>query len=441
MYISTFLEGNSKLGRTPQSDFLRNYLTELNAESIVVEDQYIDKDYLIDYCNFHARSFNDYGKYTTRLHFFSKKFTQEEFETKFLTTDFQIELQDSYLGFVVVKPIDYKCEHNFIGRTILKTYDPKTYNKETKRKEMRHYTTFEYPVSLYGIPLKIYSLPFQAQDSIVAACATTSIWTSLHALNKLFGIQNQSPSEITKIATSTIGYDRNFPSVSLDILQMKKYFDLIGLETESIYVASYEGAKLIPDIIKAFLSFKLPIIACMCLEKKDKNGRSIKEGHAVVVSGYRSDDDGNISRIYVHDDGICPYSSVKRVDGDKSFLCWDNEWKAKGYERMQLVRFLIPLYPKIRLSFNRIYGKYSQIREKNNKKNYLTTLSLVEINKYKEELLDINRKFEDKVTILLKPMPKYNWLIRVETKDKLIADYIVDATSMFPSVTKIKYVQ
>lgn len=437
MNVLTFSHGAKKLGTSPQGEYLRSYLKELGAKTVVVEDQYIDKDYLIDYCNFYARSFEPSDKYTTRLHFFKKKFKKTEFEKKFFYDEnFQDELNELYLGFVVIKPIGFDNKYKFIGRTVLKTYSSEAYNRETKSKEKRHFTTFDYFASLYGVKLKIESLPYQTQDSVVAACATTAIWTSLHALNDLFGTIRQSPFEITETSVSSPGIDRNFPSTGLDIIQMKEYFNSIGLETESIYVANYKCAKAIPEIIKAFLNFKLPIIACIKLIKDDPKN---PDNHAVVISGYRSDDEGNLTEIYVHDDRIGPYSRVMPHNGDKNFLHWSNEWiTMRGYKNVQVERFLIPLYPKIRLSFNKIFDFYSQRKKEYSKYGYHTTLSLIELNKYKNELL--GKEFENKAKILVEPMAKYNWLIRVESHNSPHVDFVFDATSVLsPSVTTVMF--
>lgn len=86
MDVLTFSRGKNKLGSSPQGEYLRSYLTEIGAKTVVVEDQYIDKDYLIDYCNFYARSFEPSDKYTTRLHFFKKYLIKYNLKASFFLT-------------------------------------------------------------------------------------------------------------------------------------------------------------------------------------------------------------------------------------------------------------------------------------------------------------------------------------------------------------------
>ena len=155
---------------------------------------------LIDDSNFYSRSFKSLSKYTTRLHFFNKEFTEEHFKEKFHSDiNFQRFISDSYLGFVVIKPIGSDEKNKFIGRTLLQTYEVKVDN------DIRCFIEYNHSVSLYGVQLTIKSLPYQMQDRSVAACATTAIWVSLFALNSLFGTLKQSPFEITKTSVSFPG--------------------------------------------------------------------------------------------------------------------------------------------------------------------------------------------------------------------------------------------
>ena len=154
--------------------YLCNYLGEqgLNAKTIVVEDDYISKDYLHDYASYYSLCFENYPKFCKRVHFFSSDFTLEEFKAALLKHDSDsAPFWDGYLGFVVVKPIPVTV----IGYTILKTYNSK------EDLEGRYFGgTKEYKVHLYGKLLRVQSLAFQEQDHVLAACATTSIWTMLN---------------------------------------------------------------------------------------------------------------------------------------------------------------------------------------------------------------------------------------------------------------------
>lgn len=51
-------------------DYFLGYLREIKAQSFIVEDNYIDKDFLIDYANYYSRAFKQINRTTQRIHFF-----------------------------------------------------------------------------------------------------------------------------------------------------------------------------------------------------------------------------------------------------------------------------------------------------------------------------------------------------------------------------------
>lgn len=75
------------LGDSNQSKYIFRYLDKWGASTCVVEKRYIDKDYIIDYSKFYARSFKEYDKFTTRLHFFSEAFSDDVFENALIKGD------------------------------------------------------------------------------------------------------------------------------------------------------------------------------------------------------------------------------------------------------------------------------------------------------------------------------------------------------------------
>lgn len=406
------------MGNSPQSHYLNRYLTALNAKTVIVEYNYIDKDYLLDYSYFYSRSFESHKRFTTRLHFFSEVFSKKRFKRIFeMDGKIQNLLKKSYLGFVVVKPIKQRNEP-FIGRTALRTY-PKD-----EGGEHRYYLTNSYPVSLFGFPLTIESLPYQTQDTMVSKCATTAIWVTLYALNSLFGVEIQSPFEITRTSVLFPGLDRNFPSSGLNIFQMKDYFNSIGMDAEFINVENTPPPiqkYIVSDAVKAYLSLGLPVIACIQLHKNNR----APELHAVVISGYRYDNSGNLKELYIHDDQIGIYHKVSSKNNDGDFSHWVNDWvNLLGFEDIFVEKLLIPIYPKIRLTFNSIYIQLLDIK----REGYQAELFLKEIKSYKNYLL--TKSFSDKYRILTKPFPRFLWIIRIGDRESPEFDILFDAISL-----------
>lgn len=401
----------SQLGESAQGKYICGYLKTLGAKTCVLEDEYVDKDFTVDYQKFYCRSFKDDGKFTKRIHFFTELFSTDNFKYSLINNDVGL-LNDSYLGFVVIRPIKDQNGQPFIGRTLVKTYPVGNGKK-------RCFITGEYASSLFGIPLKINSLPFQAQDQGVSACATIALWAAIHPLRRLFGIPGHSPAEITEMSTSLPAPFRKFPSDGLTMEQMVNYIKLIDLDVEYIEAINND---VIQTAVKAYIRAGLPIIANLYLKHEKTPGR-----HAVVISGYKEDKMGNVIELYVHDDGIGPYSRVL-PKGD--FKHWKNEWNDHGYE-VELEKFLVPIYPKVRLPFYRMYIEYSRIKD--DLSSYLSDfdleLYLTSVSEYKKFLIE--NSIKDKVDVLTESLPRFLWIVRFIHKNKHIGDQIYDGTSVY----------
>lgn len=403
-----------------QGRYLFHYLKNLsaNAKTCVLEEKYIDKDYMIDYQKFYSRSFEEHNNFTKRIHFFSEDFSEPEFK-KALENNSIGHLTNSYLGFVVIRPIKSSDEKWLIGRTLLKTYP------EEVNGEKRVFVQKGYDASLFGIPLSVESLPFQVQDQGVSMCATIALWAALHPSCYTFDTVRHSPAEITEVATSFPSELRAIPSGGLTLPQMINYVRSIGLDIEVINVKDAKDDSIIITAVKAYIKeAKLPLIAVLKLKEEDK-----EDWHAAVISGYRSNSDREVKELYVHDDTIGPYSRVKP---DGGFKFWENEWKNKrGYDEVELEKLLIPVYPKIRLTFARINRYYVETKERlNHLKPYINLeLYLTTIQEYKKFLLESQAK--DKWRVLTKSLPRFVWIIRAYDGNQLLQDRIYDGTSVY----------
>jgi len=425
MEVRPFDHAQDELGYSAQARYIYKYEKDINANTIVIEYNYTDKGYLIDYSKFYARSFDVPSTFTKRVHFFSENFSKDYFREALINynTEYLNRLIESYLGFVVVKPVKDINGNLLIGRTLLKPYSSNTGH------EHRCFLSKNYPVSLYGIPFNINSLPFQVQDNAVGACATAALWTSLYPLRDLFGIPPHSPAEITEISVSYPAESRNFPSSGLTIPQMINYIHLLGLESEVIDIPIAIGNNLkisdciIADVAKAYIKAGLPIVAEIKLVNHKK-----EDYHAVVICGYRCDQNGDIKELYVHDGQIGPYS---RVMPDGNFIRWKNEWTTDyGYDELSVIKLLIPVYPKIRLTFSRIYEVYLKMKQPILSKGFNLELYLTQVKDYKKYL--IKQSIKEKERILTAPLPRFLWIIRIYDDGMPVIDRIFDGTAVFP---------
>lgn len=423
-----------------RTQYLFGYLEDIGAETLFVENEYVDKSYLIDYSNYFSRSFKDPGRFSKRVHVFDFEFDETDFRGKFLSPgsqdgEFLSRMDDNYLGFFVIKPI----ESTPVGRTLLTQY-PEIDSKGNRR---RFPTISPHTAHLFGKELTVSATPYQEQDQSVAACATTAIWSTLNKLSELFGIKSEwAPSELRSMASEVMpSRGRIYPSSGLNIYQMIGLYRELGLDADYLNCLPSEHRNIIPEYIFAYLSFGMPIVAHIKLKRRRSNGKYASIGdHAVTITGFKLRSDhsstrvaNRISHLYVHDDQIGPYSWVEPADS--FFDQWKNEWNTKesrgGFDkadRVKLIDLIVPTYEKIRISFDDLRHWISGLsrfeepkKEANSYKMYLTS-----INDYKDRLRSCRGpKLED---FLVKNMPRFLWVVQYNYGSGDFKDYLFDAT-------------
>ena len=57
-------------GDSPASHYLHEYLSEIDATTILLEPHYVDRHYLDEFAHYYSRSFHAPPAYCSRLHFF-----------------------------------------------------------------------------------------------------------------------------------------------------------------------------------------------------------------------------------------------------------------------------------------------------------------------------------------------------------------------------------
>ncbi len=354
------------------SVYFREYFNCIGAKTIVVEREYVDRDYLEDYAEYYVRCFRDYPRKYVRLHFFRLAFSSEDFENCLLGKSGQADhesLQTDYLGFIVLKPLP----RTIIGRTCLVTYPGEG---------RRHFpATRCYAANLFGLSLKVHhSLAFQEQDSVVAACATSALWSIFQATGQIFQHPIPSPSAITNTATEILTKDqRALPSKGLNSTEMAQAIKRVGLEPYAVNASYHYHLKA---TLYAYLRAKIPMMFGFGLYDTSYPQARFFGKHAVAITGYSLGHEQadplerttflltatRIDKIYVHDDQVGPFSRMvfdnqmleyPDRDGIKvepSILTsWLGANGAIGGKRAISEILLIPVYHKIRIPFGVIH--------------------------------------------------------------------------------------
>lgn len=348
--------------RKRQVRFLASHLgnAELGCQTLVLEPEFIDPDYLDDYAHYYVRCNASYGRKCLRVHFFRPAFTQSEYDG--MLRDPQgtgrplrsaLEAPGAYLGFVVLRPLP----EAFVGTTCLATYAPSA-EDDRGRRERRFPALKTHPVHLAGLRLEVRSLSYQEQDNVVAACATVATWCALKKASPLFELAVPSPAEITRRAVdASLSPSRGMPSKGLMVYDICRVIRSLGLEVELRDVEDATGADgswrsprwELRQFVHAYGSLGLPII----LGLVDGSDR-----HAVTVCGYALDaDPGSRGRpawermrqLYLHDDQVGPYvrAPIQADDQYKLEMPGHQRRGQKWYPR--IAALLVPVHRLVRV--------------------------------------------------------------------------------------------
>ncbi|GEM_PF-2035855 len=414
-------------------------LNKLNAKAIICEREYVDKDYAEDYANYYVQSFKDYRGSCARLHFFSNPLTQDEFsEILELGDPERIKLlSEGYLGFMVVKPLPF----TFLGRTCIKQPSSQISKK--------------YNVGLFGIRLSVESIAFQEQDRVVAACATTAVWSLLHALPETHNKQIPSPSAITLAATGAQSQHANsFPNKGLNLAQITAALDNFKLKQDSFSIDSFgkEDFRFLKKFSELYINSKIPVFLGARIYKR--HGDSADEiyrchgDHAVLLTGMH--EKGGHCQFVVHDDRIGPSISVCLVsislnsDGNAHVVEGETglyAFKMPTHELMVPTAALAATYRKKRIGAEPIINTGEQLlsvlRESLSKTNADAFLeaagainfsaSLRECHDLKSEYFGLKRTDTSRKA-LISHMPHFLWVVRYSIENVPIVDFLFDAT-------------
>ncbi|MFZ1692047.1 MAG: hypothetical protein WAT74_02525 [Flavobacteriales bacterium] len=425
--------------------YLQKYFAETGARTIVVESAYVDRDYLEDYAAYYVRSFYPYKRYCSRLHFFRSEFDESRFQSELLGCDNPLVKEEEYLGYIVVKPLP----RTIIGRTCLRTYD------ETN--ERRFPVVRRYEISLFGLSLGINAIAYQEQDSTVAACASTAIWSAFQRSGALFHHTIPSPVEITRAATKHFPFaNRHFPNKGLSPEQMAHAIRSVGLEP---LLASYKSPAQLKSLVYSFLQAEIPVALGFMLYANDHPPRPVGR-HAACVLGYRIDTpatspypgepnfflkSSRVSGFYVHDDQVGPYARMNFESGFGNGLAVlsTSFGQVSGEPESHLALpevAIIPLNHKIRIGHDLVLDLIIRLNTIVHDIDSFVlqgeigaiewNLELGYSNVIKSEIAAaVELEAPVRVQLLTKSMPKYLWHAKASGKGRSIS-FLFDATDI-----------
>ena len=463
--ISLLLEDEHNI-REPenrQCNYLGDYLKALGVSAIVVEGEYVDGDFLDDVAHYYVRCHRTYPRFCRRLHFF-RQLTMDQFvglSSGRLGVAQVEELKRGYCGFVVARPLPDAV----IGRSMLRLPDDVVTQKLEEAGDRVVRAVKDYAAHLFGVSFPIRSLAFQEQDTVIAACATSALWSAFHKTSDLWGHETPRPYAITTSATKYQHTSRSIPSAGLSIIQLCEAIRSIGLEAQSFEVWDEDSIKnmdaeppyypKIPflALCYAYLRALIPIVLVVDVERGRESGL-----HAVTLAGYRLGPKytipdevlkaypqmpnlpltgSKIERFYAHDDQVGPFSELIVAtncmpEAVRLRSAWDEPGKQPAFFPTLV---LIPLYTKIRVPFTEVLRSIGRINKLFTASAALKPgswewdLYLVENKSYKQEAQEHwHVDLPDRARILDESLPRFLWRSQLLIGGVGQLDLLADAT-------------
>jgi hypothetical protein len=408
-------------------DVIRQTLSELKNDLYVyIEHPYVDKVYRDSYYKYFASKKDEFSRDTIRMSFFKSKIEDLDFRD----VSRQIDLQEKYIGFVVIRP----TFPNVIGRSVL---SPEALNRTNLLICKVHYQT-----TVNSVKLSVHGFPHSSQDTETITCAETTVWGLLEYFGSKYPeYKPMLPTQINEML-GKFSTERLMPSNGLTAGQIAYALKEVGFGVK-IYSRKAYGVEF-EKIVRVYVESGIPIVGLL--------QNSLGIGHALNIIGRQevaedainnltpSKTIGNNVNVYEFeqldidycyvDDNYPPYQTTK-LRTPASYYA-NQQWVG-----CQITSIIVPLYPKIYLEAGEAKKIAFTVIEQLNliaNKDVLIKTFLASSRSFKNSLaLNSTLEADAKELLLSTVMPKFVWVMEISDKNLILSNLvsgmvIMDAT-------------
>lgn len=367
------------------------------CNKIIVESPYADKDYLSTFYIHYSKKYKMYSKNCYRLHIF---------------------YDDIYYGFLTLRPTALKK----IGRTYL--------NPTILLDQKAYLMTGQYNVNITGVNSSIACFPWMHQENDISTCAHVSLWSTLRYFSNVHsGYADMTMGEICE--KIQLNQDRKTPSRGLSTIQISNLLMQYNFSTLIRDKKSSNSARNYLNEILTYVESGLPLI-----------GISSKTEHAICIIGHGTIDldyDENrindlceeveyspnktdiilsthfITSVIINDDNYFPYRTLYCRINDVS----SNPEINPKYNLDSIDYFIIPLYDKMQITYNEVYGVVLNMLLSNNLEHLpspkILRMFITSSNSFKSKAVSNFTNPKLKKIILRMNMPKFIWVAEISS--------------------------
>lgn len=401
-----------------------------SCKSIILERDYVCKDYRDTYTHYYSKKFATYPDKCTRLLFFYEAIEPEQWWDV-------PSYAAAFIGYTVIRPTRITS----IGRTIL---DPKYC-----RGARGYICRTRYRANLMGTELLIDGFPHISQDTDVTICAHAACWSCCRYFSERYPTYREiHPYQITQLNTDLSG-GRLLPSRGLMMYNVAEMFSRYGFYPRIYDRAEYENeddpttAGRFERLLYYYVESGLPVVV------------GIPE-HAVTAIGHTCDlslgfdspgpvfTDHFLTGLVINDDNHMPYQTMLSEKHENLRSQWEH---VSEYDTLDIDTFVVPLYEKVYLSAENVEAKTLALLALQGSPlgiaakapslsidDLVIRIFLTTSRAYKLErrISPLPHGLSQIYTQL--PMPKFIWVSEIATRDtyaqgKIVGEILWDATA------------
>jgi hypothetical protein len=314
---------DGRLGRSEIAKF-RELLGD-SCRTIIVERDYVCKDYRDTYTNYYAKKFASYPDKCVRLLFFKASVQPDRWWDV-------PSYADTFVGYSVVRPTRITP----VGRTIL---DP------TACRGARGFLCrTDFTANLMGARLTVSGFPHISQDTDVTVCAHAACWACFRYFSERYPTYSEIyPYQVTQL-TMDLSNGRLLPSRGVFMEQVVEMFSRFGFHPR-VYFREDWGNRF-DRMLYYYVESGLPLVL------------GLDPDHAVTAIGHTADfqidapsglafSDHYLTGVVINDDNSLPYETLPHPDHEDRFLDLPH---VSTRVLSQVDSFVVPLYEKVYLA-------------------------------------------------------------------------------------------
>lgn len=182
--------------------------------AVLIESNYVDKDYRSTYYNFYAKKGRRYCAECVRLHFFDEAITFDPRGFKLGCEDNR--LNDHYFGYMVLRPTGIAT----IGRSVM--------SPNVRNGARGSIITSDHKVHLLGYKLLVQGFPSMDQHIDISVCAHAACWSILRHYSERYSTYQEHLTHDVTLMAQRHNPGGLVPSKGLEVSHAERIFQEAG---------------------------------------------------------------------------------------------------------------------------------------------------------------------------------------------------------------------